>query len=87
MGTRNGNLIRETEKARKRGDRDTYEAFAAAVEDTQASCPHNVVRMTAATKKDRSVKNVRVGDVLTWCRECSKLLAHTRNGKSLRRGP
>lgn len=86
MGTRNGCLIRETERARKRGDQAVYEAFAAAVEDTQAMCPHNVtrvVRVTAATKKNRESKGARVGDVLTWCRECSKLLLHTRNGKPL----
>ncbi len=75
MGTDNADLIRALEAARTRNDASAYNRLSPLVHRSQERCAHppenRVERLCNKTSKHR---RYRRGDVLMYCRKCSKIL-------------
>jgi len=82
MGTDNADLIRALEAARKRGDKAEYNRLSPLVRRSQEQCAHllsgvplDMSHPSGICDKDSKHGRYKRGDLLTYCRACSKILA------------
>lgn len=70
MGKVNSDLIRAAEQAKRKFGKASLEYLEAeaAVEHSQAVCPHRNIRRAVASKDSSKVK---AGDLVRWCVDCA----------------
>jgi len=80
LGTRNWQLIRDCERARKAGRADEHARLLNMVEESQQKCPHPKDHASIQTVHvDTQTVNrglVKKGDQVMFCMACSRFLRH-----------
>lgn len=80
MGSRNWQLLRDLERAKKAGDTEQTKRLTVVVEESQQACEHpDESKRVVVLSKDgtgKTSKPMLKGDTIVWCLACSKLLRH-----------
>ena len=89
MGYWNAPQIRLLEHLRRCVTEDDLDFIEAerCVEASQANCHHPAADVRGDTRpidKDSKTGKYKKGDLPTWCRRCSKILAVIRDGKEIK---
>jgi len=80
LGTRNWQLIRDCEAARKAGRTEEHARLSELVEESQLACPHPKESIQISTSGvDVMTKNrglIKRGEQVMHCMACSRFLRH-----------
>jgi hypothetical protein len=80
LGTRNWQLIRDCEHARKAGRAEEHARLVELVEESQQKCPHPKDHIQIKTQtEDVETKNrglIKRGDQVMYCLACSRFIRH-----------